>query len=699
MMSKRLDFREGWLILVLVAAIAVSPAVAMRWADWVPGLWVLQAISLISVLAGFSLGKSRFKPGVAVLMSTVYGLFVIGLFSGLLLPQELGWHERIPELVSRQVDWLVKASNVVFDPDSADTSRDGLIFIMQTGLVLWIMGYAAGWYTFRRLHIWWVIIPSGVLLLLTVVNYYGPEPMGVVLIAFMFLSLLYIVSSHYMVREQQWRSSRVVYNRETRLDFLQTGFLIALLATPIAWLAPNVSAGASLHDISQPLDQGWQRVQDGWTQLFASMKSYGGEYSDPYGNTLALGGPRQIEPIAIMDVAANAGRYWRGTVYDRFNGDGWESTAETRLVVSPDRPLTQPSYLAREPITATVTSYLSSSGMLYFPHQPERTDRQAKFTVFSPNDTQDIINTVSRYVIYEGRSYQVWGSASTAVDDQLRLAGADYPDWVQERYLQLPADFSPLIVELADSIAGDLPTPYDKAAALTTWLRANLTYNEAVQAPPQDVDALEYFLFETREGYCNYYASSLAVMLRSQGVPARMVAGYARGAWQEELGLYRVYSNDAHTWVEVFFPGYGWVEFEPTASEPEIVRSVTQGTAGPNDTNETDRNLPEEGPSIADEEAQIRDRLDAGEMDAPAASPVNLGLMIAGGVALVLLLAAAGYWLADRRQLGGLSAVAHVYEQMSAFARWLGVQLQPSQNSLRAGGRADYRCAGWRRSH
>jgi len=681
-MRKQFEFKEGWLLLGLVAAMAVSPAVAMRWADWVPGLWVLQAVSLIAVLAGFLLAKSRFLAGTAFLLGLIYGIFAVGFFSGLLLSPDLPWHEKIPQLLSRQAHWLVKAANVILNPDAADTSRDGLIFIMQTALILWLLGYAAAWYTFRRPRIWQAILPSGVLLLLTEINYYGPEPLGIVQIAFSFCALLYIVGSHYFVREQDWARSRVVYNQETRLDFIQTGFLIALAATLVAWVVPNVSAGSILQEWTRPVDSAWQRVQDGWTQLFASMKSYGGEYADPFGNSLALGGPRQIAPLAVMDVKANAGRYWRGAIYDTYTGDGWVSTAETRLMVDPDRPLELHTYRYREPITATITNYWPNTGLVYFPHQPQRTDRQAKFTVFDAGgDPYDPVNVLARYVIYEGMNYKVWGSTTTATDNLLRRTGTDYPEWVRERYLQLPPTSSPRVVELAAAIANPHPTPFDKAEALTGWLRANLTYNEEVQAPPDNVDPLEHLLFESQEGYCNYYASALTVMLRSQGIPARMAAGYVRGSWLEDLGVHRVYSNDAHTWVEVFFPDIGWVEFEPTAAQPAIVRTAA-GAGGPGGGTESDSNLPEEGPDLLAEEEMIRDLGDGGDNDAPLADEAavsNLGLLVGGAVLLLALLAGGLVLLADRRRGAGTSPVAQVYYQMCRFARWLGVQLLPTQ--------------------
>jgi transglutaminase-like putative cysteine protease/Ca2+/Na+ antiporter len=679
----RFEFRKDGLMLILTMAVAVSPAVAMRWADWVPGLWVLQTISLYAVLSTFLLAKSRFSPRVAFLMSLVFGLFALGLFSGLLLPPELPWHRKIPQMIVRQLNWLIKASNVIQDPEAADTSRDGLIFIMHTGALLWFIGSAAAWYTFRRLRIWHVILPSGLVLLITVANYYGDKPLESVLVAFVFAAILHVVCSHYLVREQDWIRSRVVFNRGTQFDFLQIGFVIVLLALPLAWYVPNVSAGEELTS-AKPWDPAWERIQDGWTQLFASLKSYGGEYADPYGEALALGGPRQITPSPIMDVQAEGARYWRGTVYDTFTGDAWTNTAETTLIVPPDRPLRLTDYVQRQPISATITSYLPNSALLYFPHQPTRTDRQAKFTVFDAEGvTYDIIDARSRYVIYEGKSYKTWGSFSYASEDQLRLTEIPYPDWVRERYLQLPSTVSPRIVELATLVAAPHSTRFDKAEALTNWLRTNITYNEAVDAPPDDVDPLEYFLFESRQGYCNYYASALAVMLRSQGIPARIAAGYTRGEWQEELGVYRVYSNNSHSWVEVFFPGFGWIEFEPTTAQPRIVRRPLE----PGEV-QLDENAPgdldegyERASDLSEEEEllrKLREERGIGPLDTESRSS-SLGLII-GGVLLLLAVAAGVIIILVRRQrLEGVSVVAAIYDRMSRFGRWLGVQLLPTQ--------------------
>ncbi|MFM9105900.1 MAG: transglutaminase-like domain-containing protein, partial [Chloroflexota bacterium] len=165
--------------------------------------------------------------------------------------------------------------------------------------------------------------------------------------------------------------------------------------------------------------------------------------------------------------------------------------------------------------------------------------------------------------VAEGERYQVAGLASTASVSQLRDAPAAYPDWVSSRYLQLPDTITPRTVDLAAGITAGAANPFDAAFAIQEVLRGHITYNEKISPPPRDRDVVDYVLFDSREGYCEYYASAMAVMLRSQGIPARVVGGYYPAAWDTTEGGYLYREKNAHLWVEVFFPGYGWIPFEP----------------------------------------------------------------------------------------------------------------------------------------
>ena len=148
---------------------------------------------------------------------------------------------------------------------------------------------------------------------------------------------------------------------------------------------------------------------------------------------------------------------------------------------------------------------------------------------------------------------------------------------MQAAYLQLPPSVTPETIALAADLVNRFDNPFDQSIAIRNYLRRAIAYNDQIAAPPPNVDPVHYVLFDLREGYCNYYASAMAIMLRSQGVPARIVQGYAQGEYNEEDGFYRVRANNAHTWVEVYFPAYGWIQFEPTASLPLESRLPGEG--------------------------------------------------------------------------------------------------------------------------
>jgi hypothetical protein len=155
---------------------------------------------------------------------------------------------------------------------------------------------------------------------------------------------------------------------------------------------------------------------------------------------------------------------------------------------------------------------------------------------------------------------------------QLQEAGTEYPAWVTEKYLQLPEGFSPRIQDLARQITAGAPTPYAKAVAITEYLRDNITYVETIEEPPRNRDILEWILFDYKQAYCVYYASADILMLRSVGIPARMAVGFAQG--ERDGNSYTVRRFNAHAWPEVYFPGIGWVEFEPTAGQAPLNRPL-----------------------------------------------------------------------------------------------------------------------------
>ncbi len=164
-----------------------------------------------------------------------------------------------------------------------------------------------------------------------------------------------------------------------------------------------------------------------------------------------------------------------------------------------------------------------------------------------------------------GSTYALTSSVPLTEPQELREAGTDYPTWIVDRYTQLPAELPQRVRDLGARWTAGHETPYDKAKTIEDNLR-QIPYTTTVDPPAFNADGVDHFLFNLREGYSEYFASSMTVLLRSQGVPARLATGYTTGEMVQNES-YLVRDSNAHAWVEVYFPSYGWIGFEPTSGE------------------------------------------------------------------------------------------------------------------------------------
>jgi hypothetical protein len=163
-----------------------------------------------------------------------------------------------------------------------------------------------------------------------------------------------------------------------------------------------------------------------------------------------------------------------------------------------------------------------------------------------------------------GQTYQITSSVSLAQPQELRLAGEDYPLWAVTQYTQLPPTLPQRVRDLANRLTANAYTPYDKAKAIENYLKT-FEYTLQVEPPAYNADGVDHFLFNLKRGYSEYFASAMTVMLRTQGIPARLATGYTVGdRLPDHDDIFIVNDSHSHAWVEVFFPRYGWITFEPT---------------------------------------------------------------------------------------------------------------------------------------
>jgi hypothetical protein len=190
-----------------------------------------------------------------------------------------------------------------------------------------------------------------------------------------------------------------------------------------------------------------------------------------------------------------------------------------------------------------------------------------------------------------GSVYTVDSQVSTATPAQLRADDSPFalPLDMERQEQQLPHAY-PRVLALAQSVTAHDTTTYDKVQSLIGWIGAHTHYSENIPPLPAGADTVDEFLFGNRVGFCEQISTSLAVMLRSLGIPAREAVGYVPGSYNPITDLYQVHAEDAHAWVQVWFPGYGWQNFDPTAVVP--LSSPSPGSTALHDVGSALRRIP-----------------------------------------------------------------------------------------------------------
>ncbi len=303
-----------------------------------------------------------------------------------------------------------------------------------------------------------------------------------------------------------------------------------------------------------------------------------------FGDTVDLRARGELSDTIVMRVRASQAALWRGQVYDTFDGTRWTASDQTTEVLPLSDDATSFALpTASETETATVptrrvvqTFYVQTQqpNVVFGAATPER--------VFFPANglRVDRYGSIRSPILLDpGLVYSVVSNVPAVGVDQLRAAVGD-PVGL-ESYLQLPADLPARDGQLARRITSGLDTTYEKAAAVEAWLRANTRYDLGVPTEPPGVDAVDHFLFDTRRGFCEHIASAMVVLLRASGVPARFVVGFGPGERNPLTGYFDVRESDAHAWVEVFYPGIGWIPADPTFGVPNANPSAASRFIAP----------------------------------------------------------------------------------------------------------------------
>jgi len=300
--------------------------------------------------------------------------------------------------------------------------------------------------------------------------------------------------------------------------------------------------------------------------------SFGTDISSGFSDRVQLGqiGRIQQSKSVVMHIQIDGdkvGKYdlhWRGVALGDFDGHTWSSPREQFVLT---RRLDK-SFAVPDPDTTLrsgrekIIRYhvlMEPIGTNVFFLAPRGRSVGGNYRNLTSDSGGAVYDLDSQHMVSQ---YDATSDIAGPTPGELRKAGRNYSEQITDRYLDLPGE-DPRVAQLASQVTSSAKNEYDKAAALETYLRTR--YGYTLELPRTSVkDPIANFLFERKQGHCEYFASAMAVMLRTLGIPSRVVNGFRSDEFNDITGSYVVRAKDAHSWVEAYFPGYGWQTFDPT---------------------------------------------------------------------------------------------------------------------------------------
>lgn len=586
-----------WTSVVLLILLLETLAARLIATEWTPSLGLIRGFTWMGAIIGLSLGYSIIPQRRARWLSFFYMIFMLPLQWTTIIKGEVSLEEKLSSVGGRLWFSLTEffAKQPVDDP---------LFFIAIMSVIFWALSASAGYQLTRRQNFIAATLPSmfGILIIQNYDNILRGRIW--VLAFFAALALLLLGRMNFLREQKRWKDKHIFLSPENGID-LSSGMAIAAgLLIVVAWVTPTSlirieTARKAWHQITQPWTEFTNRFENAVSAL--ESQAGGAPSTEFYGSQLELGLGFSLSESVMFTVEAPdlpsreapPRYYWRGKVYDRFSSGKWTATGTQRKDFSPDTPVAKASE------DETTAKFIFRVGeqpvtLLFEPAQTIWISRPGSNVHAPAAQDLDILSWNAAPGLLPGETYQAEAVLNNPNIEELRAAGVEYPQWVTDRYLQLPGDVSTRITELALEITANAETPYDKATAITLYLRDNIEYAPSVPEPPFGADPLEWVLFKHKQAYCVYYASLEVVMLRSLGIPARMAVGFAEGTPADRVAsgqaedepdttTFTVRKINAHAWPEVYFPSIGWVEFEPTGNQAPLDRPHAPRENEPND--------------------------------------------------------------------------------------------------------------------
>jgi transglutaminase-like putative cysteine protease len=663
----RLDLREGLIADACLFCVVMVTALLVAGSSWVAGGGVL--VPMLATGTVFCLVIAKIVPRdttywLAAEVAAVGALFVFTAPHGSSPPADF-------------VNWV----------RSVRASVGSAALVTLAGAGWMIVAWAVFWVARKRIATI-ALAPLTTVLGVEIINDPTQPASGELTVFWILLASLLLLRMHTARIRERWRD---MADAQVWIFIASRGAILVVVLLVVAVILPPLNTT----DLSVALFHGRDPSQ-GQGPPDASQAGRGappGSFQTTgYSDHVTPGGTLVRSSTPVMQVSSDFTRpvYWRGiNLYSLVNGSWTRGEAgRVSATVGPNTALDDGASISRQSVHATIQVLGSTQQTIFWPGEPFKAD---KATVLR-SDRQGVLGGVASveaaYAVdplAPGASYSVEATDSIATEDELRRASTDYPAAVL-RLASLggqpqAASISRDIAALATRVAGT-GAVYDQVKNIETYLRTQERYQLKVSAPPGGTDPVAFFLFTSHVGYCEYFASSMGQMVRSLGIPVRLVSGYGPGQSTPKQDVDRQFkhsvdigasvstirASDAHTWVEVYFPAYGWVPFEPTPDP--LYPALSRGTSV---------TAPAVDPGSVPVLPAVPPQTNAPHQ-APAASPipalVGLGLTVFAAILLALILSRIA------RGPAGAEDVGLAWRRLGWLGRRLGVRRNGSDTPL-----------------
>ncbi len=677
---------DGWLTFILLSAVVFTTISSIESVKWAPGLDALTGATAAGLILSYlAVQQGRLPAAFVHTVAVALGVLIaFKLTADAVLRGDRG------ALWRNTTVWFRRA---VIDHLS---SSDNSVFLLFLTILSFLLAYISVWLILHTRRPWLACLANAVVLLINL-NWATDEKTVIYLVIFLLAALLLLVRFTLAENTRNWRARGLRFSPDLGWDFMQAGALFAVVVMLLAYLLPAGPPNSAILTFWNSSANPWQRLQSAWQEAF------GGAHGDKGGSgglgffssSLELTGSVHLPDYVVLHyktLGANTDptQYLVTETLDTYNGENRWTESASQAVDTPANQLILPAgpYNTYAPDTYDIVyDQLPDPTRILAPGVEARSFNIDSQVITSAATKQSVAYS-SRHPLAVGAEYQSEGYVSDATVQNLRAApypvalsgqalSDAYPAALLNEYLPSSPAISPRILQLAENAAKGTTNMYDAANALEDYLRT-FTYSLESPTPPPGEDAVEYFLDTSKTGFCSYFASAMALMARALGMPTRLALGFTNGTYDAANQTYQVRGTQSHVWTQIYFPHWGWINFEPTQSFGKFKRPTDSniGQPTPNTTPGSGTATPKPSPSTGPNGGVGVPGIGSGGGPGPVLVGIGLSLSV---VLALLLLCVAVFGLWWRTKFRGLSPVSAAFGRLSQLGSWAGAPPRRAQ--------------------